>query len=324
MRRSVVSLVTFVLSFTTCFSFYVNAQNFPSLPPNQLILPDANQEIKLVWGGDSTNAKWDPYASLLIPVKLANCSKQFYMQFDLGAHSSLFYLDKLKEISLKYPTALQVTDSTRKLYDFHIKSGNTEIVAKEIIVRHLNQSPIDWDKKNIIIIGTLGADLIVNKVAIINYPKRKLFIGNSVPSKIQSGLQLTDFMLAGRSVLLPVFIKGKKTILYFDTGSSTFELITDQGTCLLLSAPGAIPSQYAVNSWGKMMTAKTFPSNDSLEIAFQKIPIRHVTYFEGFSDTQVSQMMKMGIGGMTGNRLFLNSILVLDTKNMKFGVKKVR
>jgi hypothetical protein len=73
-----------------------------------------------------------------------------------------------------------------------------------------------------------------------------------------------------------------------------------------------------------MMTANTFPSTVSLEMAFQKIPIRHVTYFEGFSDTQASQMMKMGMGGMTGNRLFLNSVLVLDTKNKKFGVIKAK
>jgi hypothetical protein len=31
-------------------------------------------------------------------------------------------------------------------------------------------------------------------------------------------------------------------------------------------------------------------------------------------------MMQMGIGGMTGNKLFLNYTLVLDTKNKKFGL----
>ena len=40
---------------------------------------------------------------------------------------------------------------------------------------------------------------------------------------------------------------------------------------------------------------------------------------QGASDTQIAQMMKMGIGGMTGNKLFIGSILVLDTKNKKLG-----
>jgi hypothetical protein len=34
----------------------------------------------------------------------------------------------------------------------------------------------------------------------------------------------------------------------------------------------------------------------------------------------VEQMKKIGIGGMTGNKLFLNHQLLLDTKNKKFGV----
>jgi hypothetical protein len=320
MHRSVVSFKTLILSFISCFSLCATAQNFPALPPNQLVLPDTDQELKLVWGGDSINGKWDPYASLLIPVKLPGCPKEFYMQFDLGAHSSMFYQDRLKEIALKYPKTLQVNDSASKLYDFHFRSGKTEIIAKEIIVHPLKQSAVNWDKKSIVVIGTLGSDLIDKKTAIINYPKRQLFIGNSVPAKMQKGLQLTDFMLAGRSVLLPAFIKGKKTMLYFDTGSSTFEFITDEATSLALSVPGSIPAKYPVNSWGKMMTANTVPSYDSLEIAFQKIPIRNVTWFEGFSDSQAARMMKMGMGGMTGNRLFLNSVLVLDMKNKKFGL----
>jgi hypothetical protein len=41
---------------------------------------------------------------------------------------------------------------------------------------------------------------------------------------------------------------------------------------------------------------------------------------EGVSDSQVAQMMKMGIGGMTGNALFLDYILVIDTVNKKFGL----
>jgi hypothetical protein len=55
-------------------------------------------------------------------------------------------------------------------------------------------------------------------------------------------------------------------------------------------------------------------------MAFSRMPIRHVTYIEGASDVQINQMMKMGIGGMTGNRLFISSVLLLDTKNRRFGI----
>ena len=61
-------------------------------------------------------------------------------------------------------------------------------------------------------------------------------------------------------------------------------------------------------------------TGDSITIAFNKIPINKATYIEGASDAQVKQMMKMGIGGMTGNKLFLRSLLFLDLRNKKFSV----
>ena len=111
-------------------------------------------------------------------------------------------------------------------------------------------------------------------------------------------------------------------MLYFDTGSSTFELITDEATALAMSRTDAIPAKYAVNSWGNKMTANTFASDDSITIASQKLPLHHVTYFEGFSESTINKFMKMGMGGMTGNKLFLQSMLVLDMKSKKFGIVK--
>jgi hypothetical protein len=35
-------------------------------------------------------------------------------------------------------------------------------------------------------------------------------------------------------------------------------------------------------------------------------------------------MKRMGIDGMTGNKSFLNSVLVLDTRNKKFGVLHIK
>jgi hypothetical protein len=126
-------------------------------------------------------------------------------------------------------------------------------------------------------------------------------------------------MYIRRTVLLPSEINGKKTVLYFDTGSSAYPLLTDKQTAESLARPGTGSTQNPVRSWNRTLTATTFETNDSISIASKKIPIKKVTYMQGASDTQIAQMMKMGIGGMTGNKLFIGSILVLDTKNKKFG-----
>ena len=105
-----------------------------------------------------------------------------------------------------------------------------------------------------------------------------------------------------------------------DKRQLTIELISNEATCRLLATPGTPPRQYQVSSWGKMLTAHTLPTGDSITIAAHKLPIRQVTYITGMHNAQVERMTRMGIGGMAGNKLFLQSILVLDTRQGRFGI----
>ncbi|NII27149.1 hypothetical protein HB364_18825 [Pseudoflavitalea sp. X16] len=295
------------------------AQLPPSLPPNQLTLPAGNYTLPLHWKGDSLRGRWEPYVALLIPVTLPGCPQTFYMQFDTGAPYSLFYGNKLQAIHRKYPATTAPGDS---LTNYRFKAGPLPITARQIAIRSFDSSGIDWKNKRAPqIIGTLGADLLENKVIIIDYPRKSLFIGDSLPAHLQP-TQLTSFLFAMRRILLPATIKGKNTILYFDTGSSAFELLTDKATCHKLASDSSGAVQYPVQSWGKTLTANTIATNDSITVGGLTIPVRHATWIEGVSDDQVSQMMKMGIGGMTGNKLFLSYILVLDTKSKKFGLHR--
>ena len=109
-------------------------------------------------------------------------------------------------------------------------------------------------------------------------------------------------------------------MLFFDTGSSAFELITDEATFGLLASTNSVRVQSPVTSWDRTLIAHSITTGDSIEVGLKKIPIKKVTYMEGASTAQVEQMKKIGIGGMTGNKLFLNHQLLLDTKNKKFGV----
>lgn len=298
---------------------YCQSQPMPALPAVQLVLPDTEQEIVFTWGGDSLGNKWDPYGSLLLPVQLPGCPKQFYMQFDLGSPYSMFYSNKISQISKKYPGAVNTADTTVKLFNINFIVGKTQITAKEIVVRQYDQSVINWNKKNIEVIGTIGSDLIDNRVLTIDYPGKRIIISKNVPDRFAS-VTFTDFVWGARRVLLPAVIKGKKTMLLFDTGSSTFELVTDKETCSSLSIPGAAASTYPVRSWNRTMMAHTLPSADSVEMASQRIPLKNVTYMEGATQAQINQMKQMGMAGMTGNKLFLGSVLILDTRNRKFGI----
>jgi hypothetical protein len=295
------------------------AQSMPALAPNYLSFTGTSHEIPFIWKADSMGNTINPHAALLLPVTLPGCPRQFYMQFDLGAPSSLFYKNKLAAIAAQYPNAVRVADSSTQLTNFRFRVGRTELLAAEIILRPLGTTGISGRPKAIDIIGTIGADFIENKVVIINYPLRKILVTDTILNRLGNVI-LSDMIVARRSILLPSIIKGKKTMLYFDTGSSAFELLTDKNTCLSLAAPNATPTIYKVTSWDRMLTANTYSTGDSIAIAAASIPLHNVTYIDGASDAQINRMMQMGIGGMTGNKLFINHTLVLDTKNKKFGI----
>jgi len=320
------------------------AQSAPALPPNQLTLPKGNYTIPLHWKGDSLHGSWEPHAALLVPVYLPGCPKKFYMQFDTGSPYSLFYGNKLAAIHRKYPATPYGRASHDTLTGFSFKAGSLPvrlspskpfhklreatsitITAKTIALQSFDSSGINWQEAvQPEVIGTLGTDLIENKVIVIDYPHQLLWIGNSIPAAFRHRYQPTPFMFAMRRILLPAALLHKRTMLYFVTGSSAFELLTDKATCLTLAADSNARIQYPVQSWSKTLTANTVITSDIITIAHLSIPLHHATWIEGVSATQVNQMMKMGMGGMTGNKLFLSYALVLDTKRQQAGLIPVK
>ncbi len=311
MRLHVIKIVSILL---LVFSFYFSKAQEPSA--NQLTIPDKIYTIPFTWKSDSINGQWDEHAAMLIPVKFSNCPYTFYMQFDLGSPYSLFYTNKIAAISELYPKAIQETDTTTKLSGFQFSTGGMKIRAKEIVMRQLGNAAVNWEPQRLEIIGTLGVDLIDDRQLLIDYLRKRILI--NYPSTRR--MELADLYYSGRRILFPSLIRGKQRVLYFDTGSSAFELLTDKETVVSLASNGAIPVKYNVSSWGRTLEATSIVTGDSITIAFNKLPINKATYIEGASDVQVKQMMKMGIGGMTGNKLFLRSLLFLDLRNKKFSV----
>ncbi|MVN92479.1 hypothetical protein [Mucilaginibacter aquatilis] len=287
---------------------------------NQLNIPDSDLTIHFKWQGDTTAIGFEPYAVLLIPVKLPHCAKQFYMQFDLGAPQSVMYSGKIAAIHNKYPKSVGRQDST-KLISQQLIISNTTLSTASIAIKAFGNNNINWtDKNSVEVIGTIGVDFLQDKCITFNYPKSTIYLTAQLPQAFEEKTTLTNFMLVQNSILLPVTLQGKRTMLFFDTGSSAFELLTSKQICLSLAKPGTQPKQYEVSSWGRMLTANVYATNDSLIIAGQKLPIKRATYMEGASDSQADRMMKLGMGGMTGNKLFINSVLFINMKAKKFGV----
>ena len=320
---SVKSISAIIISaFIIACSFYgspAHGQQMPALAPNYLSKPAKSYTLPFRWQPDTSNAIPEPHAAMLIPVKLPGCPRRFYMQFDLGAPYSLLYKNKLAAIQARYPKTKLSTDSNR-LLNVAFTAGNMPITASEMLLRQFDSSGMNWNRGAVEIIGTLGADLIDGSVAVIDYPARKITLAPAMPAKLSRAVSLSSFVYAGRRVLLPATVQGKSTLLYFDSGSSMFELLTDNKTSEAMAVPGAVALQRKMRSWDRFLIANSLPTLDSVELNGQKIRLHYTTYIDGTNAAQAAQMKQMGIGGMTGNKLFLDYKLILDTKNKKFGL----
>ena len=293
-----------------------------SVPSNELVLPPTICEIPFRWQEDKVRGTTEKTA-ILLPVSLENCPRVFYMQFDLGSPYSMLYKNKIEDIKTRYPEAIPNLVDPGRVSGFSFKAGESKIFAKEIVVKQFDSSSVNWISANAIeIIGTVGTDLIDAKFAIINYPQRIITISDTIPQIARQDVSWGDLIYTNRQVLLPAKINGRENILYFDTGSSMFELLTDKQSCYQLAVAGSTATSYQVQSWDKVLTANTLPSDQFVEFANVKIPLRAVTYIDGVADSQVEHMRRLGIGGMTGNKLFLNYVLMLDTRNKKFALKE--
>jgi hypothetical protein len=295
-------------------------QRFAALP-NELQHVSGPVVVPFEWSPHKAGDITLPHAAMIVPVTIGGC-KRFRMQFDLGATSSVLYRPKMDNLGERCAVPPMIErDGQRYALNMDIVIGDATIYAPEIKQRMTNGKPIDWanpDKPELI--GTLGADLIDKKVLVIDYPAKKIIITDALPSEYSQPAQWGTFTFEDRRVFLNARIDGRDTRLWFDTGTSAFELITNSGTWEALAAPGATPQVLTMNSWGRPMNLQRVTSDKQIEVAGVSLPVGHVTRVEGSSFMQNVLGRVINMGGMTGNALFVEKVVVLDVKQGKVGI----
>lgn len=293
-------------------------------PPVTLAPVGDNHTIPFHWVADSLRNELNPYAAMIVPVTLSGCPRTFYMQFDLGSPYSVFYGNKLRAIQSRYAIApIKQHKGRNQLTAVEFNIGNMPVAASTIPVNQYEQSGINWtDTTTQIIIGTIGSDLIDNRTLTINYPAQTLAITRQVPDTLKA-ITIEPFQWKERKILLPATLANESVNVFFDTGSSAFELLTNESKWHRLAHKDKPFQKYAVNSWGNKLTAFTAPTEHAITIASIAYPLQNVTRIEGTGFIQNVFMRLSGMGGMIGNKLFLNSVLVIDTQHQKFGLHRI-
>ena len=286
-------------------------------PPNRLSLDRAEGTIPFEWTEDDYGGVREPHSSMLITVRFGDQKKLFRMQFDLGAVSSVFYSGPLEAIAQRHGGVRIVEEGKRRYVEnVTVTSGDLIVGFASARLVKTDSAAIDWEKDDAPLIGTLGSDLLEGRVLMIDYPGRSIRVLREVPAAVAHRSSST-FRYAQRRILLAAVFEGDDTQLMFDTGSSAFPLLTDEANWLRLSG-GKNRRTFGVNSWGKTLTAHVADTPAHITLGGQVLPLRQVCYIEGTSAMQNLLMRLSGMGGMTGNKLFLDKLLILDARESRY------
>ncbi|WP_447641127.1 MULTISPECIES: hypothetical protein [Chitinophagaceae] len=290
---------------------YLYFNNKFSPPDNYLTVSNKAENIPIKWISDNDNAN----AALLLPVQIQGINKEFFMQLDFGSPTTLLYKNSLQSINDEFQKIIS-KNKTEISLSFNIK--NLNISSSKFKLLDYGEI-VDLNNPNAEnIIGTIGTDLLEKRIIFLDF-KHNLCAFSITAN--ESGFSALQFKK--RRILLPAKLENQdiKLLLLYDSGTSGYELITDEGTWEKLRIPNQKIKTEKGNSWGKELKVTSAPTNQKIVIANTYLTLSEVTHITGTSKIQHLLMKSSGMNGMIGNKIFLNHEITIDCKNEKFKIE---
>ncbi|PQJ20625.1 hypothetical protein [Tenacibaculum sp. SG-28] len=271
------------------------------------------------WDSDFLGDEKIEKIAFYIPVKIDGLQNKLFMQFDSGQQTTLLYgktlnklLDANHNLNIFYDK-----DSLKFIKNPIINIAENQFKAKKIrISKSLGSSRIDTSK---IVIGTIGFDLFINRTLILDFKNDKLAVTHKSADDLTYNLEYIEGASIDKfPLLLPAKIGDKKTKLFYDTGSSMFPVLTSNKR-LRNSNANKIDSLCCINNWGKQLPVYRKKLNNAIKIGNTTYDNLSIYGCEVLN--AVDYLPSWYLFGMTGNKLFTGKVVVLDTKNNKFGIE---
>jgi len=293
--------VIFIVVLLSLFGAYFYFDQKFTPEKNYLTVKNESGKIPITWLGTDKNV-------MLVPIQFSGDVVTYYMQFDTGSPYTIFYAESIKDLK-----AVKITNKIAKT-SFHV--GKTEITSSQFkIINHGKGSG-----SGIEIIGTLGADVLENRKTLINL-KENCIVFNVSNEPIAFKNKLFAFKFKKRKIIIEGVFKGKAEQFLYDSGTSAYELLTTKEVWAGLKISNSKVVVEKTRSWQNILTAYTANCNDFIRLGNLELPLREVTYVEGFSQSQYLLMKYAGMTGMLGNKIFLNHCIYLDCSENKIGIQ---
>lgn len=305
-KKIAIGFLVIIILFSLGGYFYFQKKFTP--PENYLKVSGVAENIPIKWISSIENA----HSALLLPIKIGGINQTFYMQFDSGSATTVFYKKSLESIAEKFQNQIKI-DLKNNQIPTNFTIGKMNVSSNIFEVLNYGEKVSFDDSKAENIIGTIGTDLLEKRITILDFKNNQC----SFIEQIQEN-DFTDFEFKKRKILIPSKIEKENLKLLYDSGASGYELITTKEIWQKYRTKNSAIKTEKGNSWGN--TLSVYSASAKKKIQFEKVilDLSEVTHIEGTSDLQKFLMKRSGMQGMIGNKLFLNHKLILDCKNEKF------
>lgn len=309
LKKIVLTILVIIVLASVAGYVYFDKKFTPA--ENYLTVSNHGENIPLKWVADGNN----PHAALLLPVKIQGIKGEFFMQLDFGSPTTLFYKNSLESIDNELKNLIQFhKDSTHINLNFSIKDLT---ISSENFGLIKYGKKIDFDNpKAENIIGTIGTDLLEKRIIVLDFRNNLCAFVTSIDEK-----GFAKFQFKKRRILIPAKLENEDLKLLYDSGTSGYQLITDEKTWNEIKIPNAKIKTEKGNSWGNELKVVSAPTHKELEIGNTSLPLSEVTHISGTSKMQNLLIKSSGMNGMIGNKIFLNRKIIIDCKNEKFKIE---
>jgi hypothetical protein len=258
-------------------------------------------------------------AALLVPVEFPGTSVKAFAQLDTGSDATIFYGPVLRKHGI--PVDSVSADKPRfRWYGIDDKSGPFEKPAF-ISWRMDSDNDLASDNPRDHIIGTIGLDLVVGKILVVDFPNARFAVlsdTSEIRNVIPGKAYFVNAVISYNKLYVDIPL-GKDTLksVRFDTGASSVALILPLDfwrSATGLDGDEDSVRRDSVRSWGRYVQTLSAPAREDL--LFGPIQISSPTVVHVDWPDPTLQKEKL-----LGNAPFYDDyIVIVDCIRSKFGI----
>ena len=318
MKKLAIAIFGLTVFFTGCKSSEKSTENF---------IPD-NLTEKFYWSPAEISGRHFDKAAMYLPISFDTVSEIHYSQFDLGSDATILYQNNLKSFTeYNYLKLDSLSDANTARPLFMIKGVELNIgkvnFGKRNVLGFYNYGEPITRKKNASVsensLGTIGADIVQNKLLVINFPNQTISFLDSTNSTLENYFSFEKCKIENNRIMVPIIINGKTYYCMYDTGSSLFPMMTSFNNWKEFTTQ-KINDTLSVTNFGNPVIMVGSNSSKEINIGRNSLADFAVYYAKDNNFDKMFEQLKCD--GIIGNAFFFNKTICIDFKTKRFGIAK--